>query len=183
MNISKRRILTNAFFKSRLSYCLLVWMCHNRANNIRLNRLQERCLGMIYSDKRSSFETLLEKGSPISIHNQIFISSDSCNRNYKIKNDLSSFIVTKLFEQRNEQYYDLRNNPQLTRLPTRTVCHGSESISFLGLKFKTFYQKVNNAISIGAFNIQLKKMEAWKLAVPALQGLCSNGRFCLRKFR
>ena len=102
---------------------------------------------------------------------------------YKIKNDLSSFIVTKLFEQRNEQYYDLRNNPQLTRLPTRTVCHGSESISFLGLKFRTFYQKVNNAISIGAFNIQIKKMEAWKLAVPALQGLCSNGRFCLRKFR
>ena len=58
------------------------------------------------------------------------------------------------------QYYDLRNNPQFTRLPIRTVYHGSESISFLGLKFKTFYQKVSNAISIGAVNMQIKKMEA-----------------------
>ena len=37
MNISKRRILTNAFYKSRLSYFLLVWMCYSRANNIRIN--------------------------------------------------------------------------------------------------------------------------------------------------
>ena len=32
MNISKRRILMNAFFKSQFSYCPLVWMCHSRAN-------------------------------------------------------------------------------------------------------------------------------------------------------
>ena len=44
MNISKRRILMNAFFKSQFSYCPLVWMCHSRANNAKINRLHERCL-------------------------------------------------------------------------------------------------------------------------------------------
>ena len=44
MNISKRRILMNAFFKSQFSYCPLVWMCHSRANNGKINRLHERCL-------------------------------------------------------------------------------------------------------------------------------------------
>ena len=33
MNISERRILMNAFFKSQFSYCPLPWMCHSRANN------------------------------------------------------------------------------------------------------------------------------------------------------
>ena len=61
MNISKRRILMNSFFKSQFSYCPLASMCHGRANNAKINRLLERCLQIIYSDKPSSFETLLEK--------------------------------------------------------------------------------------------------------------------------
>ena len=69
MNISKRRILMNAFFKSQFSYCPLVWMCHSRANNGKINRLHERCLRIIYSDKQSSFETLLEKDGSVSVHN------------------------------------------------------------------------------------------------------------------
>ena len=60
INISKRRILMNAFFKSQFSYCPLSWMCHSRANSGKINKLHERCL-QIYSNKQSSFETLLEK--------------------------------------------------------------------------------------------------------------------------
>ena len=69
MNFSKRRILMNEFLKSQFSYCPLVWMCHSRANNGKINRLHERCLRIIYSDKQSSFETLLEKDCSVSIHN------------------------------------------------------------------------------------------------------------------
>ena len=69
MNISKRRILMNAFFKSQFSYCPLVWMCHSRVNNGKINRLHERCLP-IYSDKQSLFETLLENDGSVSVHNR-----------------------------------------------------------------------------------------------------------------
>ena len=45
MNISKRRIPKNALFKSQFSYSPHGWMCHSRANNGKINRLQhERCL-------------------------------------------------------------------------------------------------------------------------------------------
>ena len=44
----------NAFFKSQFSYCPLVWMCDSRAYNGKINRLHERCLRIIYSDKQSS---------------------------------------------------------------------------------------------------------------------------------
>ena len=59
---------------------------------------------------------------------------------YKIKNDLPPLTVTELFEQKNEQDYDLRNNSQFTIPQTRTVYHGLESISFLGPKIELFCQ-------------------------------------------
>ena len=58
----------NAFFKSQFSYCPLVWMCHSRANNSKINRLHERCFRIIYSDKQSSIEELLEKDGFVTIH-------------------------------------------------------------------------------------------------------------------
>ena len=58
MSISKRHILLNAFFKSQFNYCALVWMCHSRINNTKINRLHERCLRIMYNDKTSSFENL-----------------------------------------------------------------------------------------------------------------------------
>ena len=63
MNLSKRKILMNAFFNSQFSYCPLIWMCHSRIINKKINRLHERCLRIIYCDKQSSFEELPEKDS------------------------------------------------------------------------------------------------------------------------
>ena len=37
MDFSKRRLLVNAFFYSQLNSCQLVWTCHNRINN---NKIQ-----------------------------------------------------------------------------------------------------------------------------------------------
>ena len=149
MNISKRRILMNAFFKSQFSYCPLVWMCHSRANNGKINRLHERCLRIIYSDKQSSFETLLEKDGSVSVHNRNL--QILATEMYKIKNDLSPLIVTERFEQRNEQHEDLRKNSQFAISPVRTVHYGSESISFLGPKtWNILPDRLKNANSIDA---------------------------------
>ena len=45
----------NAFFKAQFSDCPLVWMCHGRLMNIKIVRLHERCLRIIYNDKKSLF--------------------------------------------------------------------------------------------------------------------------------
>ena len=52
------------------SYFPLVWMCHSRANHIKINKLPENCLHIIYTDKTSSFVALLEKNGSVSIHNR-----------------------------------------------------------------------------------------------------------------
>ena len=55
MDLSKRRILLNAFFISQFSYCPLVWMFHSRGKNNKINRIHERCLRIVYNDKKSTF--------------------------------------------------------------------------------------------------------------------------------
>ena len=68
VNINKRHILMNSIFRSQFNYCPLIWMCHSRRNNRKINRLREKCLRIIYNDKQSSFIKLLEKDNSVSIH-------------------------------------------------------------------------------------------------------------------
>ena len=67
MDFAKRHLLVNAFFYSQFNYCQLVWMCHNRTNNNKINRLHERCLRLIYNEK-NYFEDFLQKDGSVSIH-------------------------------------------------------------------------------------------------------------------
>ena len=53
----------NAFFNLQFSYCPLIWMRHSRS-------IIEKCLRMIYVDKKLSFEELLHKCSSVSIHDR-----------------------------------------------------------------------------------------------------------------
>ena len=54
MTVSERHILMNAFFRSQFSYYPLVWMCHRRILDNKINRLLERCLRITYKNNRSS---------------------------------------------------------------------------------------------------------------------------------
>ena len=66
MGTTKKRILMTAFFKSQFNYCPLVWMCCNRSFSTKINRLHERCLQIVYNDKKSNFNELLVTDSSVS---------------------------------------------------------------------------------------------------------------------
>ena len=61
MILSKKKVLMNSFFNSQFSYCPFICMFHSRIMNNKINRLHERCMRLIYEDKTSSFEELLEQ--------------------------------------------------------------------------------------------------------------------------
>ena len=63
-------MLKNVFFTPQFNYCLVIWMFHSLALDNKINSLHERCLRIIYNDKTSTFEKLLEKDNPVSIHSQ-----------------------------------------------------------------------------------------------------------------
>ena len=58
----------NSFLISQFNYCPLVWMCHSPLMNNKINRLHEKCLPIVYSDKTSFFEELLDKDRSATIN-------------------------------------------------------------------------------------------------------------------
>ena len=47
MSEDRRRIIMKAFVQSQFGYCPLVWMCHSRTLNSRINRIHERALRIV----------------------------------------------------------------------------------------------------------------------------------------
>ena len=66
---------------------------------------------------------------------------------YKIKNGFSPEIFVEFFARETESHYNLKWRNDF-RIPSiRTVHHGSESISFLGLKIWIFFlMKLNSKL-------------------------------------
>ena len=112
----------NSFFKTQFNYCPLIWKCHSRKNNRKVNRLHEKCL----RTKQSSFNELLEKDRSVSIHerNLQVLATEM----YKISNSLSTPLMKDAFLI-NRYPYNLRQNSHFSRTRINTVYHGTETIS------------------------------------------------------
>ena len=68
--LDKRRILFKSFIEAQFKYCPLIWMFCSLISNKKINRLHERALRLVYDDYSSSLETLLERDSSFTIHQQ-----------------------------------------------------------------------------------------------------------------
>ena len=158
MNISRRKILMNAFFKSQFNYCPLIWMCYNRSLNHKINRLHERCLRIIYSDKKSSFDELLDKDESVSIHHQNIQKLGI--EMFKVLNGENPQIVNEIFHIRDETSYELRQRSCFHIPSVNTVFSGTESIRFLGPKiWELIPNDIKSLENLRDFKTAIKK---WK---------------------
>ena len=64
-NIQKKKVLIKAFFTIQFSYCPLIWMFHSRKPSSKIKKLHERCLRIVCSDNKSSFEEFLETDNSV----------------------------------------------------------------------------------------------------------------------
>ena len=58
----------SAFITSQFNYCPLIWMFYNRTLNKKINKLHEGALRLVYKDKNSTLQELLEKDNAVTIH-------------------------------------------------------------------------------------------------------------------
>ena len=83
MSLEKRKIVMKTFVQSQFNYCLLIWMLQSRTLYNKTDVcLHKRALRTVYSDYKSSFNTLLEKDSSFPIH----------NRNIQIVIEINKFL-------------------------------------------------------------------------------------------
>ena len=60
MSTNKKRLVMKVFISYQFSYCPLIWMNHSRTLNSKINRIHERLLRVVYSDKKATFKELLD---------------------------------------------------------------------------------------------------------------------------
>ena len=155
MRLSKRKLLMNAFFTSRFSYCPLIWMCHSRSNNRKMNMLHERCLRIIYNDQQSSFTELMNKDNSVSIH--IRNIQTLAVEMFRFYNGLSPPLMSNMFKLKVEYSYNLRQVSEFSRPMVKSVYHGIESISLLGPKiWDLLPEKLKNIDNLEHFKKEIK---------------------------
>ena len=97
--------------------------------NNKINRLHERCLCIVHSDKTSSFEKLLEKDRPVTTHTRNL--KTLATKMFKVYKNLSPAIIADLFHVP-QNNYNLRHNSYFA-MPNVNVC-----VSWYG-KFVKFW--------------------------------------------
>ena len=107
MNITKRKILMNAFFNTQFSYCPLTWMFHSRKLNNKINKLHERCLRIVYNNNTSTYEELLETDNSVSVHFQNVQALTI--ELYMVVNRFSPDIMKDVFPLNENSFYNTRN--------------------------------------------------------------------------
>ena len=110
LDCNQRKLLTNAFITSQLSYAPIVWMFRSRKQNHLINHIHERALRVVYKDYNSSFDELLEKDNSYKIRDRNL--QKLVTEIFKVKMNLDPDIMKEVFEIV-EGPYALRNEIKL----------------------------------------------------------------------
>ena len=132
MTFGERRNIMKAFIESQFGYCLLIWMFCGRQTNARINHILERALRAVYNDEISPFEELLEryKSETIPRRNIKILAAEL----FKIKNGLSSDIMTQLICKRNRVGYSLRSQTDFSLPHVKSVNYGLKELRYFSPK-------------------------------------------------
>ena len=125
----KKWILFKTFIMSQFNYCPLVWMCHSRGLNNKINNIHKRALRIVYQDKKSNLQDLLQKDKSVSIHMKSlqYLATEI----YKVKNCLSPEIMKEVFIFQENENYNLRSGTHLTNRNIHTVHFGTDTVTNL----------------------------------------------------
>ena len=111
--------MLNSFFNAQLNYSPVNWMLHNHTNNNKMKHLHERCSWLIYSDKKSFYEALLDN-----------LAAEKLN----IKHDLCPEITGNIFMEEINYHHNLLKRKDVRTPLLKTVPFGTGSIAYPGPK-------------------------------------------------
>ena len=155
MSLGQRRLIMKSFISSQFGYCPMIWMNHSRALNNKINRIHERALRLVYRDKKSTFEELLNKDNSVKFHikNLQVIVTEM----FEVKNKLSAEIMNGVFPVV-EPSYMLRKNCNFVSRRRKTVFSGSETLMHLGPSlWRILPNEFKESDSLNEFKTKIKR--------------------------
>ena len=108
-------LIINAYIKSFLNYCPLVWMfCQRRI--MHMNKIHEQSLRFLLKNYKDDFQDLLRSSGDISVHQRCINSL--LTEVYKYIHGLSPEIMNEVFSTRANIYNTRQFNVFETHIPT-----------------------------------------------------------------
>ena len=134
----------------------------------------KRCIRMVYKDYKLTFNELLHKDNPCSIHYRNL--QRLAMEMYKAYNDLSPSLVQSIFPTR-EIPYNLRNCNPFKSTNVHTVFKGTEAISFRCPKIWSLVpDNIKHVKSLSEFRTKIRNLEpvgcTWRLCKTFIPNIC-----------
>ena len=149
----KLKRIMKTFIESQFNYCPLIWMCHSRDLNQKINKLHERALRVVYKNSDLTFEGLLEKDKSFTIHERNL--QRLATEMYKVKHNLSPKPIQAIFTPA------LRGSNEWVLPKVQKVNTGLETIRYRGpITWTLVPKEIQKCKSLSAFN--KNKIKAWK---------------------
>ena len=120
-----------SFVASNFNYCPLVWHFCGVSNSNKMEKIQERCLRIVYKDYDSSYDRLLAMANTVSL--VIWRLRILLLEVYKSKHHLNPMCISGLFEVKATNY-SLRNPVKFVQPMKRTSTYGLRPLSYTGAK-------------------------------------------------
>ena len=102
-------------------------MCHGRTLNNKINRLHERCLRIVYNDKLSSFQNLLDQDRSVSVHTRNL--QTLAIEMYKVSKGIAPKIFADIFSCNSRANYDRYQSEFSRPALVKSIFNGTETIS------------------------------------------------------
>ena len=156
MSLQKCHILMKSFIISQFNYCPIVWMCHTRSLNNKVDHIHERALGIVYQDFQSSFSDLLVKDNSFTIHQKILQSL--VIEIFKVKMSISPEIMNNIFDFSKNYANELTCGNCLSGSNIHSTHFGIESIANIAAKiWNKIPNEMKEACSLTVFKTKIKK--------------------------
>ena len=140
-----------AFIISQFSYCPLEWMSHSRTLNSKINKLHEKALQLVYDDRQSTFEELLNINKSVTIyHRNLQVLATELN---KVHHGLAPELVNDVFLKKKNLTHSFGKNSTFETRNIKSVYYGSETISFIGL-WEPLRSSIKNSENLHNFIIK-----------------------------
>ena len=111
-------------------------MFHNRTQNNRINKLQERALRVVRNNSTSSFYELRQKDDFFTIRHRSM--QKLALEMYRVKHRIAPIIMCELFNEANVPY-NLRQDVSFRSYNVKTALYGTETLSYLGPKIGNWF--------------------------------------------
>ena len=142
---------------SMFNYCSIIWMFCGKTAHDKIDKIQKRALQALYNDFESNFNSLLNKGNHLTIHElnkrKLLIEV------YKCVNKLAPPFLNDIFKIRNT-HQSLRINDTLVLPKTSTKSWGLHSIAYRGSRsWNSLSDTIKSLPSLSQFKNHLQTID------------------------